>query len=98
MMVIERDTAAKNAASDPRRSGARSVIAGRYEVDLSAPLGVGGMAVVYRGRDLRTRRTVALKTLRDEYRQEPTSRARFRREVRAMAFAKHPNVVRVFDL
>lgn len=98
MMVVERGTAAEDAPPEPRGSGARSVIAGRYEVDLSAPLGAGGMAVVYRGRDLRTRRDVALKTLREEYRQDADARARFRREVRAIAFAAHPNVVRVFDL
>ncbi len=76
----------------------RTVVAGRYEVDLDAPLGVGGMALVYRGRHLRTRRDVAPKTLRLEYRHHPETRARFRREARLMAFMAHPNVVRVFDL
>ena len=76
----------------------RTVVAGRYQVDLDAPLGAGGMALVYRGRDLRTRRDVALKTLRLEYRHDPETRARFRREARLMAFLAHPNVVRVYDL
>ncbi len=76
----------------------RTVVAGHYEVDLDAPLGSGGMAIVYRGRDLRTRRTVALKTLRAEYRRDPESRARFRREARTMAFLQHPNLARVYDL
>src|SRR5215211_2674402 len=76
----------------------RTVVAGHYEVDLDEPLGSGGMAVVYRGRDLRTRRTVALKTLRAEYRRDPGSRARFRREARTMAFLRHPNLARVYDL
>jgi len=83
----------------PGASGgaSRTTIAGRYEIDLETPLGVGGMALVYRGQDLRTRRDVAVKTLRPEYRHEPETRARFRREARLLAFLAHPNVVRVFD-
>jgi serine/threonine-protein kinase len=77
--------------------GSATTIAGRYEIDLETPLGVGGMALVYRGKDLRTRRDVAVKTLRPEYRREPETRARFRREARLLAFLAHPNVVRVFD-
>ncbi len=56
------------------------------------------MAVVYRGRDLRTRRPVAMRTLRVEYRRDPAIRARFRHETRLQAFASHPNIARVFDL
>jgi predicted Ser/Thr protein kinase len=78
--------------------GPRSLVAGHYEVDLARPLGSGGMAVVYKGKDTRTRREVALKTLRVEYRRDPETRARFRREARTMAFLTHPNVARVFDL
>ena len=76
----------------------RTTIAGRYEVDLDAPLGAGGLSLVYRGKDLRTRRNVAVKTLRLEYRDDPQTRARFRREARLLAFLSHPNVIRVFDL
>ncbi|CAA9538339.1 MAG: hypothetical protein AVDCRST_MAG49-559, partial [uncultured Thermomicrobiales bacterium] len=75
-----------------------TVVANRYAVDLGEPLGTGGMAVVYRGRDLRTRRQVALRTLRAEYRGNPATRARFRHETRLQAFASHPNIARVFDL
>lgn len=78
-------------------AGSPTTIAGRYEVDLASPIGGGGMALVYRGRDLRTRRAVAVKTLRLEYRHDPETRARFRREARLLAFLAHPNVVRVFD-
>jgi predicted Ser/Thr protein kinase len=74
------------------------VVANRYAVDLDSLIGAGGMALVYRGRDLRTRRDVALKTLRLEYRRDPDTRARFRREVRTLAFLTHPNVVKIFDL
>lgn len=74
-----------------------TLIGGRYEVDLTVPIGGGGMAEVYRGKDLRTRRDVAIKTLRPEYRGDGETRARFRREARLMAFLAHPNVVRVYD-
>jgi len=74
------------------------VVANRYAVDLDAMIGSGGMALVYRGRDLRTRRPVALKTLRIEYRRDPETRARFRREMRTLAFLSHRNVVKIFDI
>lgn len=76
----------------------RAIIGNRYSVDLDRPIGVGGMAMVYRGTDLRSRRTVALKTLRAEYQRDPASRQRFRREARAMAFVNHPNLVTIYDL
>ena len=79
-------------------SASRTIVAGRYEVDLGHPLGTGGMATVYRGRDLRARRTVAIKMLRPEYQSDPESRRRFRQEARLMAFVSHPNLVTVYDL
>jgi tRNA A-37 threonylcarbamoyl transferase component Bud32 len=82
----------------PPEDELNQVVAGHYSVDLDHLLGQGGMALVYFGRDLRTRREVALKTLRLEYRHDPETRARFRREARTMAFLKHPNVARVYDL
>ncbi|CAA9578186.1 MAG: hypothetical protein AVDCRST_MAG33-3298 [uncultured Thermomicrobiales bacterium] len=74
------------------------VVAGRYEIDLVNPLGSGGMAIVYRGRDLRTRRSVAVRTLRTEYRTNPASRAAFRQETRNQALTNHGNIARIFDL
>lgn len=79
-------------------SASRTIVAGRYEVDLGHPLGTGGMATVYKGRDLRARRTVAIKMLRPEYQSDPDSRRRFRQEARLMAFVSHPNLVTVYDL
>ncbi len=76
----------------------RSVIGGRYEVFLDQSLGSGGLARVYRGRDLRARRDVAIKTLREEFRADPESRRRFRQEARMMAFASHPGLVTIYDL
>ena len=79
-------------------AGSRLIIANRYEVDLSRPHGTGGMATVYRGRDLRTRRAVAVKTLRPEYQRNPESRRKFRQEARMMAIVSHPNLVAIYDL
>lgn len=78
--------------------GHRTIIGNRYSVDLDHPIGVGGMALVYQGYDLQSRRRVALKTLRAEYQRDPGSRQRFRREARAMAFVNHPNLVTIYDL
>ena len=74
------------------------VVADHYEIEGSQPIGSGGMALVYRGRDLRTRREVALKTLKPEWVHDAAARARFRHEARTMAFLSHPNVARVYDL
>lgn len=98
MVATADNTTAEDTTAFTHGERGRTVVAGHYEIDLDAPLGAGGMALVYRGRDLRTRRIVALKTLRLEYRRDPESRARFRREARTMAFLHHPNVARVYDL
>lgn len=98
MATVADEMTFDGAAVFPKSDQARPVVAGHYEIDLDQPLGSGGMAVVYLGRDLRTRRSVALKTLRIEYRKDPETRARFRREARTMAFLTHPNVTRVYDL
>ncbi|MGI8403443.1 MAG: protein kinase domain-containing protein, partial [Thermomicrobiales bacterium] len=78
--------------------GSRMVVGNRYEVDVEHPLGKGGMAIVYRARDLRSKREVALKTLRPEYQRNPESRRRFRQEARMMAFVSHPSLVTIYDL
>ena len=71
---------------------------GRYEVEQR--LGHGGMGVVYRCRDPRLGRTVALKLLRldDEDRRDEELRERFRREARAAGSLEHPNIVTIFDV
>jgi tRNA A-37 threonylcarbamoyl transferase component Bud32 len=98
MVTTAEEMTAGETAAQAGNGRPRMVVAGHYEVDLDDPLGSGGMAIVYRGRDLKTRRTVALKTLRPEYRRDPDTRARFRREARTLAFLHHPNVARVYDL
>jgi serine/threonine-protein kinase len=64
---------------------------GNYEI--GAPLGAGGMGEVYRARDLRLGREVAVKVLAEGTATDPASRARFEREARAVAALNHPNIV-----
>ena len=69
---------------------------GPYEI--LAPLGSGGMGEVYRARDTRLRREVALKVLPEELGRDPERLARFEREARAVAALNHPNIVTVFSV
>lgn len=84
----------RNGSAMEATADARTTIAGRYAVDLQTVPDGGGIAVAYRGRDLRTRDPVVVKTLRLEYRSDPDMRARFRREARLLQFLSHPNVIR----
>ncbi|MFN2158638.1 MAG: protein kinase domain-containing protein [Anaerolineales bacterium] len=73
-----------------------SIILGeRYE--LEERIGSGGMAMVFRARDLMLERTVAIKTLRKDYSNDPNFRERFREEAKAAAKLSHPNIVTVHD-
>lgn len=67
----------------------------RYQ--LQQTLGTGGMAVVYRARDLMLERPVAIKILRQDYSRDADFRERFRQEARAAANLTHPNIVTVHD-
>ena len=68
---------------------------GPYEI--LAPLGAGGMGEVYRARDERLDRQVALKLLPESSRRDPVAIARFEREARAVATLSHPNVLSLHD-
>ena len=59
-------------------------------------LGHGGMAVVYRARDTRLERDVALKILHDHIANREENRARFIREAKAVAKLKHPNIIQIY--
>jgi hypothetical protein len=69
---------------------------GPYEV--VAPLGAGGMGEVYRTRDVRLGRQVALKLLLPDYTADTDRLRRFRVEAEAAGLLNHPNVVAVFDV
>lgn len=68
---------------------------GRYQI--RGELGRGGMAVVYRAYDPNADREVAVKTLPRGLLHDPTFRARFRREVEAIATLEHPAIVPLYD-
>jgi len=72
-----------------------SILGGRYQI--LELLGQGGMATVFRARDLNLQRDVALKILRDTLITDPGFRDRFLQEARAAANLSHPNIVTVFD-
>src|SRR5688572_24518883 len=64
-----------------------------------APLGAGGMGEVYRARDIRLDRTVAIKLLPSEVVNAPGRRVeRFRHEARAIARIAHPNICTLHDV
>jgi len=69
---------------------------GPYEV--VAPLGAGGMGEVYRARDTRLNRTVALKLLPTELRERSDRRQRFDVEARAISSLQHPHICALFDV
>ena len=75
---------------------ALSTVAHRYR--LLEQLGRGGMGVVWRARDERLGRDVALKVLHSWVADDPDLRERFDREASALARLEHPNVVRLYDV
>jgi len=65
--------------------------------DVVGTLGAGGMGEVYRARDARLEREVALKILPESFGRDPDRLARFEREAKAVASLSHPNILAVFD-
>ena len=68
---------------------------GPYEI--IAPLGAGGMGEVYRAKDARLGRDVAIKVLPEAVASDAARRERFEREAKAVAALSHPNIINVFD-
>ena len=69
---------------------------GPYEIQ--SPLGSGGMGEVYRAKDARLGREVALKILPESFARDPDRRARFEREARTVAALSHPNIVALYEV
>jgi serine/threonine protein kinase len=69
---------------------------GPYQI--MAPLGAGGMGVVYRARDVRLERDVAIKVLPPGLLTDESARRRFRKEALALARLSHPNIAAVYDV
>jgi eukaryotic-like serine/threonine-protein kinase len=68
---------------------------GPYEI--LSPLGAGGMGEVYRARDAKLGRDVAIKVLPPAFATDPERLARFEREAQAVAALSHPNILAIFD-
>lgn len=73
-----------------------AVISGRYEI--IEKVGTGGMADVYRAKDHRLNRYVAVKILKNEYSEDAKFVTKFRQEAQAIACLSHPNIVGVYDV
>jgi len=69
---------------------------GPYQI--IGPIGAGGMGEVYRARDTRLNRDVAVKVLPSDVAHDPARRHRFEEEARAVAALNHPNILSVFDV
>ena len=66
--------------------------------DVVAPLGAGGMGEVYRARDTKLGRDVALKVLPSALANDPDRLARFRREAQVLAALNHPHIAQIYGL
>ena len=69
---------------------------GSYEI--VAPIGAGGMGEVYRARDTKLNRDVAIKILPELFALDPERRARFEREAQALAALNHPNIAAIYGV
>jgi serine/threonine protein kinase len=68
------------------------------QYEIVAPLGSGGMGEVYRARDTRLGREVAIKVMADHVASDPGMRHRFETEARSVASLSHPNILSIYEL
>src|SRR5580658_6309277 len=69
---------------------------GPYEI--LAPIGAGGMGEVYRAKDTKLKRDVALKVLPDSFANDPERMVRFQREAEVLALLNHPNIAAIYGV
>jgi eukaryotic-like serine/threonine-protein kinase len=69
---------------------------GPYEI--LAPIGAGGMGEVYRARDTKLKREVAMKVLPEAFARDPERMARFHREAEVLASLNHPNIAALYGV
>src|SRR5579864_8731773 len=69
---------------------------GHYEI--LAPIGAGGMGEVYRARDTKLKRDVAIKVLPEAFARDPERMARFQREAEVLASLNHPNIAQIYGV
>lgn len=91
-------TAQRPAAPSPEATAgpAPGTKFGRYQI--LSRIGAGGMGEVYRARDTKLERDVALKILPEKFASDPERLARFEREARAASALNHPNIITVYDV
>ena len=82
--------------ADPRLELIGQVVEERYEV--TETLGKGGMSVVFKGRDRRLKKVVAIKVLMPHLSADPMSVQRFQQEATAASHLDHPNIVKVYNV
>jgi tetratricopeptide (TPR) repeat protein len=91
-------TAAVGAATQPATvAAARPGVPAEERYEILGELGRGGMGIVFKARDRRLGRVVALKRLPDNLRDHPTAVALFLREAQSAAALNHPNIVTIYD-
>src|SRR5687768_327382 len=76
----------------------RVIAALGHQYEVESEIGRGGMSVVYRARDLRLHRTVAIKVLPPELAYDPAIRTRFTREAQTSAQLAHAHIVPIYDV
>ena len=73
-----------------------TIVGDRYEI--LERVGVGGMAEVFKGKDHKLNRLVAVKVLKDEFVEDKNFVRKFKEEAQAAAALAHPNIVNVYDV
>ncbi|MDD5541920.1 MAG: protein kinase [Acidobacteriia bacterium] len=95
--VLQRDKVETEAGWIPKAMRLKSgSLLGNFEI--LAPLGAGGMGEVYRARDLKLDREVAVKVLPAEFASDQSRLSRFEREAKLLAALNHPNIASIYDL
>ena len=95
MIVLEFFTPSAFVLEYGRIMNTPGLLNNRYQIE--ARIGSGGMAEVYRARDLMLERSVAIKLLKEDFSTESSFRERFRQEAKAAANLSHPNIVTIHD-
>jgi serine/threonine protein kinase/tetratricopeptide (TPR) repeat protein len=100
LLRAARDTPETFLCGEPARATRTAVTAGRRlgPYEFLAPLGAGAMGEVWRARDRRLGRDVAIKLLHPSLDRDPERRARFHLEARAVAALSHPNILALYDV
>jgi serine/threonine protein kinase/TolB-like protein len=96
---LDRPAAEMVVTAGEATSGRRDMVGwqlGPYEI--VAPLGAGGMGEVYKARDVRLKRHVALKVLPESFATDPERLARFEREAEVLASLNHPHIAHIYGV